>query len=115
MLIVSVAQTATAPCSGLKSEAAFLAEITAGLPQKVRASFCDVGVTGKHTVHPDETGISHFVLPGLIPKHLIGDENDKWKVVRHRKQAELEGVADSEPALLHLWLRAACTGYVPQT
>ncbi len=101
---------ATAPCSHLGSESAFLTQVLAELPQPALVSFCDIHTGGQTTVHPDETGVSHFVLPGLIPKQVLGEENHEWKLVREGKQ--LVGSLDSEPAVLHLWLRAACTGQV---
>lgn len=111
--LLTAARTAVAPCSDLKSEAAFLKDVVADLPQQMRATFCEAVPAGKGTVHPDETGVSHFVLPGLIPKRLIGEENDTWQVVGYGEQSG--GSADSEPAVLHLWLRAACIGCVTQT
>ena len=101
---------ATAPCSHLGSESAFLTQVLAELPQPVLFSFCDIKTGSQSTVHPDETGVSHFVLPGLIPKQLLGEENYEWKLVREGEQ--LVGSLDSEPAVLHLWLRAACIGQV---
>ena len=101
---------ARAPCSHLGSESAFLTQVLAELPQPVLFSFCDIKTGSQSTVHPDETGVSHFVLPGLIPKQLLGEENYEWKLVREGEQ--LVGSLDSEPAVLHLWLRAACIGQV---
>ncbi len=101
---------ATAPCSHLKSESAFLPLVLAELPQPALLSFCDTETGGHSIVQPDETGVSHFLLPGLIPKQLLGEENHEWKLVRDGEQ--LVGSLDSEPAVLHLWLRAACTGQV---
>jgi len=101
---------ATAPCSHLGSESAFLTQVLAELPQPALLSFCDTKTGSQSTVHPDETGVSHFVLPGLIPKQLLGEENHEWKLVREGEQ--LVGSLDSEPAVLHLWLRAACIGQV---
>ena len=97
---------ATTPCSHLGTKSAFLTQVLAELPQPALLAFCET--SGQTTVHPDETGVSHFVLPGLIPKQLLGEENHEWKLVREGDQSV--GSLDSEPAVLHLWLRAACTG-----
>ncbi len=101
---------AAAPCSHLGTESAFLTQVLAELPQPALLSFCDINTGGQTTVHPDETGVVHFVLPGLIPKQLLGEEGNEWKLVREGEQ--LAGSLDSEPAVLHLWLRAACIGQV---
>ena len=101
---------ATAPCSHLGSESAFLTQVLAELPQPALLSFCDTKTGSRSTVHPDETGVCHFLSPGLIPKQLLGEENHEWKLVREGEQ--LVGSDDSEPAVLHLWLRAACVGQV---
>lgn len=52
---------------------------------------------------------SHFVLPGFIPKTLLGEVDQGWKLVTH-DQSDTES-PDMEAAVMHLWLRAMCSGY----
>ena len=87
---------------------AFLKDVVEGLPQTSQDQFCQTS-NGSFTVHPDETGVTHFVLPGFIPKHLLGRDNEAWEVVSQGQQIEAD---QGQPAALHLWMRAACIGCV---
>ena len=100
-------RAATAPCTSAKSEAAFLTGVVEGLPVSYTDSFCSATSSGS-IVSPDQTGVSHYVLPGFIPKQLLGKENQTWKLVTHEYHDAYS--SETEPAVVHLWLRAVCIG-----
>ena len=98
------------PCSSQRLQAAFLTEIVTGLPEELRETFCESASPSLYAVYPDDTGVSHFVLPGFIPKTSLGEADQTWQLVRHGQQ--IVDPSTAEPAVLHLWLRAACIGCV---
>ena len=63
------------PSPHLRSEAAFLQQIVQGLPADQKAQLYLPNSTSGLIVRPDETGVSHFVFPGFIPKHLLGRQS----------------------------------------
>ena len=97
---------AAAPCVQSRSESAFLQGIVSDLPADTDATFCH-DTTSRLTVHPDDTGVQHFVLSGHVPRHLVGKQGDGWQLVQHSQSYTRE--ADSLPAILHLWIRALCS------
>ena len=109
LLCAAIEQPGAAPCSQSKSRTAFVSEVANGMPATMQDDFCDSRSSLRLTAFPDETGVTHYVLPGFIPKNLLGAEGESWRVVFHNEEAL--GSAQVEAAVLHLWLRAACTGY----
>ena len=51
--------------------------------RRIAAVAARVAAPDVMTVSPDDTGISHFVLPGFIPKTLLGEMDKGWKLVTH--------------------------------
>ena len=105
--LLPFAYAASAPCASAKSETAFLTGLVEGLPVSHVNSFCSATSIGT-TVSPDQTGVSHYVLPGFIPKQLLSEENHIWKLVTHEDEDAYS--SEAEPAVMHLWLRAVCIG-----
>ena len=109
LLCAALQQAGAAPCSQSKSRTAFVPDVVNGLPATTQDEFCDSRSSLRLTAFPDETGVTHYVLPGFIPKNLLGAEGESWRVVFHNEEAPESDQVES--AVLHLWLRAACTGY----
>ena len=108
-LVLALKPTAFAlSCVQSRSESAFLQQVVTDLPTDSRATFCN-DPTSRVSVHPVDTGVQHFVLSGHIPRHLVGKQTDGWQLVPHSPSSSHE--ADSLPGILHLWIRALCSGY----
>ena len=108
LLHAAIAHAAPEPCTSGRSQLAFLNGVVEGLPHSEASSMCSVA-SNSMTVAPDEMGVSHFVLPGFIPKQFLGEEDQTWKQVTHAEQA-YTSTEDSHATVMHLWLRAVCTG-----
>lgn len=107
IILTAVVHAAPGPCTTPRSQAAFLKGVVDGLPDSLQQELC-LDSSDTVTVSPDETGVSHFVLPGFIPKPLLGEMEEGWKLVTHGEPYTQS--PDAEAAVMHLWLRAMCIG-----
>ena len=108
IILTAVAHATPGPCATPRSQAAFLHGVVDELPESLQEELCVVP-SEMMTVSPDATGVSHFVLPGFIPKALLGEAEQGWKLVTH-EEPYIQS-PDAEAAVMHLWLRALCIGY----
>lgn len=98
------------PCTTQKWEAAFLSNVTSGLPRDVQETFCGQHIADRSTISPADTGIVHYVLPGSLDTGMLGKHNGTWNILRVGDKPAKGPV--QTPVLLHLWLRALCIGCV---
>lgn len=108
IILTAVAHADPGPCTTPRSQAAFLKGVVDGLPESLQSELC-LDSSDMMTVSPDETGVSHFVLPGFVRKALLGEVDEGWKLVTHEEPYTQS--PDAEAAVMHLWLRAVCIGY----
>lgn len=95
-------------CQSSKWHSAFLANVTAGLPEVTHAEFCSDNGSRRFLAAPSDYGIAHYVLPGSLDIELLGKQNGTYKVLQVGQIAADDTV--QTPVLLHLWLRALCIG-----
>ena len=108
IILIAVAHAASGPCATQRLQAAFLKDVVDGLPESLQEELC-LASSEVMTVSPDATGVSHFVLPGFIPKALLGEAEQGYNLVTHEEQYIQS--PDAAAAVMHLWLRALCIGY----
>ena len=108
IVLIAVAHADHGPCTTPRSQAGFLKGVIDGLPESLQQELC-LASSDTVTVSPDETGVSHFVLPGFIPKTSLGEMDEGWKLVTHEEPHTQS--PEAEAAVMHLWLRAMCIGY----
>lgn len=97
------------PCTSSKWDDAFLADVTRGLPDAARAEFCDDTQSSRFITSPSDTGISHYVLPSSVAAGELGNADGAYTLLRVGQLPPDD--AEQVPVLLHLWLRAMCSGY----
>ena len=103
--VLAAAGASTGPCGSSATQTAFLRGIVDGLPDSAQDALCS-GDPNSLLISPDQTGVVHYVLPGFIPKHMLGEENGSWKTLA--SDHSYTDPFGSEAAVLHLWLRALC-------
>lgn len=109
VIVLQILDTHTAEaaaCLHARLKPAFVRSIVDDLPSEVQNTFCNV--SSPTTIRPEDTGVQYFVLPGHIPKHLVGKQGDGWRLVQH--VGSYSHNSDALPAVLHLWIRAICVG-----
>ena len=94
-------------CDSDVFEDAFLANVTSGLPPKLRHDFCIRNGTNA-VLAPGDTGIVHYVLTGSIALHQLDKRDGQFSTLQLGEVALLS--ADQVPVTLHLWMRALCDG-----
>lgn len=106
---VAITTASLQSCPAGRFEDAFLANVTYGLPLKLRRDFCARGGTNV-VIYPQDVGIAHYVLTGSIVTDQLGkDQEGHYNTLQLGEVAPL-GAAQT-PVSLHLWIRALCDGY----
>lgn len=88
-------------------EDAFLANVTSGLPSKLRQEFCSRDGTNA-IVAPGDTGIVHYVLTGSIALDQLDKRDGQFGALQLGEVVPLSAI--QAPVTLHLWMRALCDG-----
>lgn len=96
-----------APCLLPRATTAFVQGVIDGLPAEMQRTFCNETTSSFH-VRPEDLGVQQFVLSGHIPRHLVGKQGNEWHLVQHVQSSSRE--SDALPAMLHLWIKALCSG-----
>lgn len=107
--LLTILHSVAGLCTAATPQYVFLQDFVDDLPHAIRDGMCPTS-SDEVIVSPDETGVSHYVLPGLIPKRLLGQAGQGWQLVTHAD--ENMDSSNSEAVLMHLWLRAVCIGCV---